>query len=234
MNVKSMHAKMVNLLLTLSISLFIELEEHVTATDGRVIHLRPGNTVNIRFGTYDGGVHYTRWGKNSCRPGAQLLYRGRVGGGHYSQRGNGASYMCMPNNPQYLSSQTIPGASYIYGAEYESANRIFGSVTHDYNVPCAVCFVPLKSTKLVIPARLSCPGGWTREYYGYYMSSFYNHPQNLHPVCVDKYPNVISGTRGNTNGILFYFMRVICGYGLPCSSSTYITSRAITCAVCTK
>ena len=185
-------------------------------------------------GYYGSGTTYTRWGKYSCRRGAQRLFHGRVGGGHYSQRGNGASYMCMPNNPQYLSTQTVPAASYIYGAEYESANRMFGKTTHDYNVPCAVCFVPRKSSTIVIPARYTCPRGWWREYYGYYMSSYYNHPQNVDPVCVDRYPDVIAGSQRNTNGILFYFMRVICNTGLPCSSSTYITSRAITCAVCTK
>ena len=202
-----------------------------------VLTVSPGQKIFIAITGNNrryGGVTYTRWGKNRCRRGSQLIYSGLVGGGFYTQTGNGASYMCLPRNPQYLSTQTIPAASYIYGAEFETGNRIFSKRTHDYNVPCAVCFTPKKTTNLVIPARLSCPRGWWREYYGYYMSSYYGHKQNVNPVCVDVNPDLVPGSQSNRNGILFYFMRVICNYGLPCSSRAYITNRAITCAVCSK
>uniref|UniRef100_A0A1X7UMA5 Uncharacterized protein n=1 Tax=Amphimedon queenslandica TaxID=400682 RepID=A0A1X7UMA5_AMPQE len=117
-------------------------------------------------------------------------------------------------------------------AEYETGNKVFGKTTQDYNVPCAVCLSPRKGTKLVIPARVSCPLGWTEEYYGYYMSSYHGHNLNVNPECVDHAPDVINGSETNTNGVLFYFMQVTCGSGLPCGP--YITDRAITCVVCTK
>ena len=178
------------------------------------------------------GVIYTRWGKLRCRTGVQMIYSGLVGGGHYNQKGNIARYLCLPRNPQYLSTESPFAASYIYGAEYETGNKVFGKTTQDYNVPCAVCLSPRKGAKLVIPARVSCPSGWTEEYYGYYMSSYHGHSLNVNPECVDHVPDVINGSEANTNGILFYFMQVTCGSGLPCGP--YISDRAITCVVCTK
>ena len=40
--------------------------------------------------------------------------------------------------------------------------QLAGGAQH--NAPCAVCNVPDKSTTIMIPARLDCPTGWTREY----------------------------------------------------------------------
>ena len=96
----------------------------------------------------------------------------------------------------------------------------------------AVCLTPKKSTKLMIPAKTSCPTSWTREYYGYLMTSYYNHNSNKQYECVDYYPDVIDGRKGKNNGAQFYFVEAVCGYGLPCGP--YINRRAITCAVCTK
>ena len=200
--------------------------------------MTPGRKIVLTIGGgygYGEGVTYTRWGRKGCRGTAQLVYSGMVGGGHYSQKGNGANYMCMPKNPTYLPTSRAlggTGVSYIYGAEYETGNKVFGSSVHNYNVPCAVCFAPRKTSKLVMPARHVCPRGYTREYFGYLMSSYYNHPQNLEPACVDVNPQVISGTQRNTNGILFYFMRVICGESFKCGP--YVTAKAVTCAVCTR
>ena len=179
-----------------------------------------------------GGVTYTRWGKTTCRHGAQRIYQGYVGGGHYNQKGNGANYLCLPKYPQYLSTVRPTWQSYLYGAEYETNNRIFGKTTHNYNVPCAVCYVPRKSSKLVIPAKTSCPRSWRREYYGYLMTSHYSHNSNMQYECIDNYPDIIAGSARNTNGALFYFVEAVCGYGLPCGP--YIARRAITCVVCTK
>ena len=171
-------------------------------------------------------------GKKTCRHGAELVYEGYVGGGWYNQKGNGANYLCLPKDPQYLSTTRPSGLSYLYGAEYQTANRIFGKTTHDYNVPCAVCYAPKKSTKLMIPAKTSCPTSWTREYYGYLMTAHHNHYSNKQYECIDNYPDVIPGSAKDTNGALFYFVETVCGYGLPCGP--YIARRAITCAVCTK
>ena len=110
-----------------------------------------------------GGVTYTKWGKKTCWHGTEHIYKGYAGGGWYNQKGNRANYLCLPKDPQYLNTTVPTWQSYLYGAEYETNNRIFGKTTHDYNVPCAVCHVSRKSDKIVIPAKVSCPKSWTRE-----------------------------------------------------------------------
>ena len=204
-----------------------EEDSHIKLTPGKDI------TLSISPDSYSGGVTYTRWGKITCPKGAQLIYQGYAGGGWYNHKGNGANYLCLPKDPQYLSTTNPGGYSYLYGAEYETYNRIFGKTTQNYNVPCAVCYVAKRSNKLVIPAKVSCPKSWTREYYGYLMTEYHGHFANKQYECVDHNPDVIPGSgQRNTNGALFYFVQAVCGRGLPCGP--YIANRAITCAVCTK
>ena len=50
--------------------------------------------------------------------------------------------------------------------------------TQDKYVPRAVSYVANKSTKLVIPAKVTCPKSWTLEYYGYMITEYYKH--NIH------------------------------------------------------
>ena len=210
----------------------VEQDENLNAQDIRV-KLTPGKHIILTLPPHGtgGGVTYTRWGKKSCRRGAKLVYEGYAGGGWFNQKGNGANYLCLPKDPQYLSTAAPIWRSYLYGAEYESSNQMFGKTTHDYNVLCAVCLVPRKSNKLMIPAKISCPKTWTREYYGYLMTEYCDHYANKQYECVDHNPDVI-GSAKSTNGALFYFIEAVCGHGLPCGP--YVAKRAITCAVCTK
>ena len=182
-------------------------------------------------GPINGGVVYTRWGKKACRAGAKLVYEGIVGGGHYNQHGNGANYLCLPKDPQYISTTPPAWKSLLYGAEYETGNRVFNKPLHDYNVPCAVCLAPKKISKLMIPAKMSCPSSLTREYYGYLMIERHNHPRNVVYECVDKDAEAIPGSKKNTNGALFYFVEAVCNHGLPCLP--YQASKAVICVVCT-
>ncbi|KAI0239762.1 hypothetical protein LSAT2_009484, partial [Lamellibrachia satsuma] len=101
----------------------------------------------------------------------------------------------------------------------------------DNNVPCAVCLVTNRPTKLMIPARLSCPDGWTKEYSGYLMAEAYSHKGRTTYVCVDNAPEVIEGGGSNQNGALFYNTEAVCG-SLPCPN--YKDGGEITCVVCTK
>ena len=72
-------------------------------------------------------------------------------------------YICLPTTPQYLVSGIPPDYSYLYGAEYQYPRF----TTHDHNVPCAVCYTSQRASKLMIPARITCPSSWTEEYEGY-------------------------------------------------------------------
>ena len=165
-----------------------------------------------------------------CPTGSELLYEGITGGGWFDHTGGGANYVCLPKDPQYLSTNVPLYSSYMHGTEYINVNNIF-SGKHDHNVPCAVCYTSTKSVKLMIPARTSCPSSWTREYKGYLMAERHSHGSNKVYECVDENPESIDGSGAYTGGALFYFTRSTCN-GLPCPP--YVNNRAITCVVCTK
>ena len=181
-------------------------------------------------GPKSGGVVYTRWGRKSCPTGAELLYEGITGGSHYTQTGGGANYVCLPKDPQYLSTNNPAiGYSFMYGTEYQIGNVFPGKNGH--NVPCAVCYTSTKSVKLVIPARTSCPSSWTIEYKGYLMTEHHNHKNNRVYECVDENSESIDGSQASSLYALMYLIVSTCD-GLPCPP--YLNKRPITCVVCTK
>ena len=182
------------------------------------------------MGPKSGGVVYIRWGRTTCpNTGAELLYEGIAGGSRWDQSGGGANYLCLPKVPQYLSTAVPPVHSYLYGAEYRTKNSIFSK--HSHSVPCAVCYTSTKSTKIMIPAQTTCPKSWTTEYVGYLMTDHYNHKRNAVHECVDRNPESIPGSEGDSGIALLYFVLGTCT-GLPCPP--YVNNRAITCVVCTK
>ncbi len=109
------------------------------------------------FGPKSGGVVSTRWGKHTCRDGANLVYAGVMAGSHYHQAGGGTTRLCMPNNPDY----TLPfingvqNYSPLYNVEYQNTIR-----NHAHDIPCAVCVVPTKNLVLMVPGKSSCPAGF--------------------------------------------------------------------------
>ena len=102
---------------------------------------------------------------------------------------------------------------------------------HNHEAPCIVCLVKSRSSMLMMPARNDCPSGWTEEYHGYLMTSYYNHRNQKDFVCVNKDPEYVLGTNGNKDGVLLYFVEGGCG-SLPCTP--YVLHRELKCAVCTK
>ena len=178
-----------------------------------------------------GGVVYVRWGHDSCpSTGAQLVYSGRAGGPHYLQSGGGSNPQCLPLDPNYLKyehgSQTY---SHIYGAEYDLTDAILLS-SHHTDIPCAVCYVPTRTTLYMMPAKFTCPSGWTTEYYGYLMAERHGHHRSQF-TCVDKLLKPVIGTSHNQDGLLFCLVEGRCG-SLPCPP--YEQTKELTYAVCTK
>ena len=190
-------------------------------------------------GPTTGGVVYTRWGRTTCSntTGTQLLYAGRAAGSFYSESGGAANHLCLPEQPQYsnYTAGTQGGRAYLYGAEYQTGG-IHGDIgplhsVYQHNVPCAVCYTSTRETVVMIPARLTCPSSWTREYYGYLMAEKHNHHRSM-LECVDHSPQTVPGSSANTNGVLFFHTEVKCNYGIPCPP--YDTQKEVTCVVCTK
>ena len=187
-------------------------------------------------GPRNGGVVYTRWGKSTCPSisGTTLVYAGRAGGTWYQHKGGAANYLCMPDDPDYLSyTPGVQGHSYVYGAEYESRSGPLQTV-YEHNVPCAVCYASTRVAVTMIPAKTQCPSNWTLEYSGYLMSGGVAWSDHRHPTmyeCVDKNPDSVPGSVSDANGVLFYHVEASCN-GMLCPP--YDPQKELTCAVCTK
>ena len=122
--------------------------------------------VTGRPGPRNGGVVYTRWGKSSCPSvsGTTLVYAGRAGGMEHTQKGGAANYLCMPDDPDYLSYRSgVQGYNYVYGTEYQTNPGPLQAI-HNHNVPCAVCYASTRVAVTMIPAKTRCPSTWTLEY----------------------------------------------------------------------
>ena len=178
------------------------------------------------------GENYIRWGRTTCPRTATLVYSGIAAGSWWSATGGGANYLCLPRYPQYTSYAHGIRRVSLYGAEYQLwGHSPYPTAIHDDNVPCAVCSVN-RCQKLMIPARTSCPSGWTREYYGYLMTTApgNNHYRTMYE-CMDREPQTIPGSGANTDGAVFYHVEASCN-GIPCP--LYSREKELTCVVCTK
>jgi len=164
------------------------------------------------------------------------VYSGRVGGSNWNYAGGG-------NNPQCLYQWTLTfftpisgsqNRGLMYGAKYET-NTDSNSHVHgcqDSDVPCAVCHVSNRTAVYMVPAKYTCPTGWTREYYGYLMAEYNTgiHHRSQY-TCVDIALKPVNGSSANRNGLLFYFVEGRCG-SLPCPP--YDNTKELLCTVCTK
>ena len=180
-----------------------------------------------------GGATYIRWGRTTCSgAGTQLLYSGRAAGSRYTESGGGANHLCLPDDPEFLNTSSVQSSrGYLYGTEYQAVSTLpaFGSMDN-HNVPCAVCYTPTRGTMIMIPAKTTCPPSWTREYYGYLMSSYHGHKRTMFE-CVDSDPESVPGSSTFVGGALFYFVESQCT-GIPCPP--YAEGRELACTVCTK
>ena len=174
-----------------------------------------------------GGTVYVRWGHDKCPATAEVVYTGRAGGPLYIDRGGGSNPQCLPLDPNYLPSMNGTLRAHMYGAEYETIVDIKN--VDDQDVPCAVCYVPRTAVHMV-PAKYTCPNGWTREYYGYLMASYVQFERTQF-TCVDSDFKTVSGSSQNYDGYLFYPVEGKCG-SLPCPP--YDNISELSCAVCTK
>ena len=72
-----------------------------------------------------GSVVYTRWGNTSCpsTEGTSLVYSGITASSLWSSTGGGASYLCMPEDPDYSTFNAgVQADSQLYGTEYQTQN----------------------------------------------------------------------------------------------------------------
>lgn len=157
------------------------------------------------------------------------VYAGKAGGSYARHQGGAANIICMPNDPEYSLpyASGVQGNSYVFGIEYDQTVPQ-GRAHHD--APCAVCNVPTKSTVIMIPAKVTCPGGWTREYFGYLMSEHKNHRRSSY-VCVDNHMEVVPGSGKHQSSGHWYHVEARCG---TIACPPYNSYKELNCAVCSK
>ena len=161
---------------------------------------------------------------------------GIAGGKWWGHTGSGSNYLCLPENPEYDEYQ--PGLesnsyrAYVYSGEWNIRDFPPFASNHAHDVPCAVCDVSGRGRILMIPAKKTCPSGWTREYHGYLMAERHNH-QSSEFVCVDRNSENVPGSAEQQLGAMFLPVEGRCDYGnLPCAP--YIQGAELACVVCSK
>ena len=151
---------------------------------------------------------------------------GSAGGSKWDHKGAAANYLCLPQQPEWLSRAPTYHA-YLYGGEYDTS--AFGTTDGD-DIPCAVCRTTYNSV-MMIPARVNCHGGWTKQYHGYLGAGYYGHNAASEYVCVDENAEAVQGRSVNRGGKLIYMVQTVCG-ALPCPP--YVSGKSVTCVVCSK
>ena len=156
-----------------------------------------------------------------------------MGKSHYSH-GGGVNYLCLPLDPESLENaqRNLQSGARIYGVEYQNAGHSSGffAGVHDQDAPCAVCEIQGRSRVLMIPAKKTCPAGWTLEYYGLLASQYHTY-KGSDFICVSSGMEASHSGNTNENGGLLYVVEAQCG-SLPCPP--YVGGYELTCAVCTK
>ena len=150
-------------------------------------------------------------------------------------KGGTSDTLCMPETPQYLSTDTTAtDVAPLRGVEFET----FGTSTTPLNdllqanLPCVVCHTDTKLSVLTVPAQYTCPNRWSMEYNGYLMTEGeYSDRQRKSTLCVDKDAEAVPGSNANNDPSLVYLMKATCD-GLPCPP--YNTNSVLPCAVCSK
>ena len=183
------------------------------------------------------GATYVRWGRTVCQSGAERIYNGKATGSKDSLGGGTDQTLCLPNDPEYFPGDILnsnAGFGTLWGTRYEVYTGT-GSVPLNkragLQMPCAVCYVNFKSSILTIPAKYTCPTGWTLEYNGYLMSevTLPNRPRK-DTICADRIGES-AGSYTPTPSVQL-LMNVHCDEGLVCPP--YTANQPLTCAVCSK
>ena len=182
-------------------------------------------------GNYVGGSIFTRWGRTTCdTTNTELVYAGIAAGTRYTQKGGGANLLCLPDNPVYELFHKGTSDRARLGPVEVHPDVTLGTLGVDDNAPCAVCRTT-RPTTMMIPATINCPSGWTREYYGYLMTSSKNENSGSF-ICMDRNAQEIPGSQGQTDEAHdLWNVEAYCSI-IPCPP--YNDYKELTCAVCSK
>ena len=79
---------------------------------------------------------------------------------------------------------------------------------YDHNVPCAVCYTSKRVSKLIIPARITCPSSWTEEYEEYLKAERHT---NFSKWCIILSCYSYMWYRSSLSSICYYKNNYLCG-----------------------
>ena len=206
------------------------VNESLVDTQDRVDQTTADMALNLDQVSQNQRAVYVRWGSTSCPivNGTTMVYSGVAGGATINHQGGGANHLCMPLDPEYtLPVQAgVQGFSAIFPVEYETG--FLGSSNR--NIPCAVCSVSTRTQALMIPAKTSCPAGWTREYFGYLLAEgFLNRRSTF--MCTDVSHEGAPNAGGNTEANDMWQVEAQCSV-LTCPP--YVAENEIQCVVCSR
>ena len=154
-----------------------------------------------------------------------MIYSGRVAGSNHDDKGGGSNAQCLPTDPEYnVTLTSTQKKAYMFGAQFDNSIDI-----HNHDILCALCFAN-RSTSLMIPAKFTCPSGWTNEYHRYLMTSF-GYQSRVEYICVDKAFRRDNREDKIEKGILLYPVKIKCN-SLHCPP--FNATIDMLCAQCTK
>ena len=113
---------------------------------------------------------------------------GYMGGNHHTH-GGGADYICLPDIPQWGNVKDgFQNQNRMYSTEYDTtpgSETIFSKANNggesllDIDAVCVVCLVPTRSIQIMIPAKRTCPAGWTLKYRRYLASAHHTEAKTV-------------------------------------------------------
>ena len=169
------------------------------------------------------------WGTELLQ--STFVIQGICGGGDFQEKGGATEYICLPHDPEFIPDSELTMLQGYAGHMYGGRVRVFIYYSeNDDKVPCSVCHVSAATT-IMIPAKTTCPSGWSVQYHGFLISGHYDHAAASQFICLNQHPEYFEGRRSNLNGKLIYGVRTVCG-SLPCPP--YENNRLLPCVVCSQ
>ena len=139
-----------------------------------------------------------------------FVHLGMMAKAHYAH-GGGVNYLCLPRGPAEPENKQAghQSGAYIYGVEYQtSATPNFFRELHDQDAPCAVCEAETRSQQLMVPAKNTCPEGWTLEYDGVLASHHSGHKGSDFVCLANSAKAANDSNAANQDGGLLYVTEV--------------------------
>ena len=201
------------------------LSEQMQTTSVLISNLE-SSQVNLTNQVERAKTTYTHWGRQACNS-SLTLYSGIMAGPFFSTAGGGSNYQCLPFEPEYSAFVSGSRGNRLHSSELQTDFAALPKfqALYQHTPACSVCEA---SAQLMLPARLSCPDGWTVNYRGYLMCSIQHRTQY---ICMDSDPQAVPNTQRNVNGATLHFVETGDTTDIP---SSYDTNKEVTCTVCTK